>query len=128
MMAGLLLLAHGGGLVCLFGAELPAWLQAATVAVLAVSLARGTRRYALLRAPRAVVALVAPRSGPWQLLLADGSSLEGERLPGALVHPALVILHFRPTSGRGRVTVPIAPDMIGAEEHRRLRVRLTLER
>jgi len=127
-LAALVLLAHGGGLVCLLAAALPAWVQAAAGATVVVSLAHSTRRYALLRAPAAVVALLEGRSGPWQLLQADGSTIEAERLPEALVHPALVILHFRAPGRRGRIVVPIAPDMIGPEEHRRLRVRLNLER
>ncbi len=75
------------------------------------------------RAARAIVLLVWDRYGQWRLVRRDGRTLQVELEHGAYAHPKLLVLLFR---GRDRQRVPllVVPDMVNADELRRLRMRL----
>jgi toxin CptA len=125
-LAGFLLATHVGAAAAVLASGLPSWAAAAGGIALAASLLHHLRRYALLTAPGAVVALLARSDGAWDLRLRSGATHTAEPLPGPLVHPHLVVLRLAGPS-RTRV-VPIAGDMLDRDAHRRLRVRLTLSR
>ena len=63
------------------------------------------------------------RGDRWQLLRAGSAAVELELLPGALVHPRIVVLCFREQGGRTRSCV-LTRDNLDAQTLRRLRVRL----
>ena len=127
-LAGFLAVTHAGAGACLLLAALPAWLRLAGGIALAASLVYSVRRYARLNDRRAVVSLVQGADATWHAGLADGREVQAQQLAEALIHPWLVILHLRPSAGGRRLTVPIAADMLDPDGHRRLRVRLNLQR
>ena len=63
------------------------------------------------------------RGERWQLLRAGHDAVDLELLPGALVHPRIVVLCFREPGGRTRSCV-LTHDNLDARTLRRLRVRL----
>jgi hypothetical protein len=123
-LAGFLLAAHGGALALLPFTSLPLWAMITVGLAVLASLTRLLPRFATLGHPDAVTRLVWPAGDEWQLSSRGGQQDSGVLLPGAYVHPSLVILPFR--TGRGRRSVPILPDMLDADSFRRLRVRLGL--
>jgi toxin CptA len=118
---------HLGAAASVLAAAIPLWLQMPALAALGLSAWRVLRRYARLSDPRSVRALATRTANAWELRLASGETVVVERLPTALVHPWLVIVHFRAGRER-RWAVPVMADMLDSETHRRLRVRLVLER
>jgi len=123
-LSGFLLAAHGGALAALPFTSLPFWAVIAMGLAVLVGLTRLLPRFATLSHPDAVTRLVWPAEDEWQLATRGGQQDSGVLLPGAYVHPWLVILPFR--TGRRRRSVPILPDMLDADSFRRLRVRLGL--
>lgn len=63
------------------------------------------------------------RGERWQLLRAGCDAIDLELLPGALVHPRIVVLCFKEPGGRLRSCV-LTHDNLDARTLRRLRVRL----
>ena len=59
----------------------------------------------------------------WQLLRPGRAAIDLRLLPGALVHPKLVVLCFKEPGGRTRSCV-LTSDNLDAQTLRRLRVRL----
>ena len=115
-----------GAAACAFATNLPLWARCllAGWALLYGGYCIGL--HGSRRAARAVVLLIWDRQGRWRLLRRDGTLLEAHLLPGAYVHPRLLLLPFRSASGR-RVSVLVVPDMVPGDVFRRLRVRLRCE-
>ena len=63
------------------------------------------------------------RDDRWQLLRPGRAAVDLKLLPGALVHPKIVVLCFREPGGRTRSCV-LTRDNLDAQTLRRLRVRL----
>lgn len=63
------------------------------------------------------------RDDRWQLLRPGRAAVDLKLLPGALVHPKIVVLCFREPGGRSRSCV-LTHDNLDATTLRRLRVRL----
>jgi hypothetical protein len=74
-----------------------------------------------LRRVRAVRSLALDR---WGEVVVDGAS--GQVRDGSFVAPWLVSLRWRPAGARFDRTLLVAPDMLGRDEFRRLRVLLKL--
>ncbi|MBP7712474.1 MAG: hypothetical protein KA217_08435 [Gammaproteobacteria bacterium] len=117
---------HGGAAACVGLASLPSGVRWAGLLALAANLGRHLRRHALRRGAGAVLGITAGSSGDWTLVLANGRGLTARLLPGSLAHPWLVVLHLREGTGRRRWSVPVAPDAVDEDTHRRLRIRLGL--
>ena len=75
-----------------------------------------------------IVELIWDTMDEWTLRDAQGGEMQARLLPGAYVHPWLVILNFVPVVQRRhrhrRRTVILLSDMIDANSLRHLRVRL----
>ena len=80
------------------------------------------RNYILLTGKNSIIRLLLNHVDEWWLTTAQGDTVNATLLPGALVHPMLVILPFRSQSGKH--TVILSPDVINNDMLRRLRVRL----
>ena len=63
------------------------------------------------------------KDGRWQLLREEHEAVDLSLLPGALVHPHLIVLCFREAGGRTRYCA-LTHDNLDAQTLRRLRVRL----
>lgn len=112
-------LVHAGAVFCLFLADIP---YVAAVLVGAGVLAH--YGYCLRRflSPENIC-LKLHKGGRWQLLREGNKAADLRLLPGALVHPHIVILCFRETGGRTRSCV-LTRDNLDTQTLRRLRVRL----
>ena len=118
---------HLGAVPCAFATDLPLAIQGFLALGVLLATARSIALHGSRRAARAVVLLVWDRHGQWRLLQRDGRVLDVRLEYGACAHPKLLVLPFRSRSGRRRVRVLIAPDMVDAERLRCLRMRLRCE-
>ncbi len=123
-LSAFLVISHTGALTALLMTSLPWWAVIGISVITAVSLVRLLARFALLTDPRAIEQLEWPAGNEWRLYRHDSTVETGVLVPGAYLHPWLVVLAFR--VGRWRRHVVILPDMLDAETFRRLRVRLRL--
>lgn len=114
---------HVGAAACGFMADLPLAARSLLAGCLLVAALRAMALHGSRRAARAIVLLVWDRYGQWRLVRRDGRTLQVELEHGAYAHPKLLVLLFR---GRDRQRVPllVVPDMVNADELRRLRMRL----
>lgn len=113
---------HLGAFLTLFLNGLP-WPANGLIAVgLFCSLLQARSRFILLRHPQCVVRLVLGGSGEWWLTTAGGDTTAATLVPGAFVHPWLVVLTFRAEAGRYQVI--LTPEQVDPQTFRRLRVRL----
>ncbi|MCY4211674.1 MAG: hypothetical protein OXD47_07855 [Gammaproteobacteria bacterium] len=110
---------HVGAVCCLFLAQLPL-----VVSVLITAIILGHYGCYLRRVlgPQQLC-LQLDRHERWLLLQAGQEAVELRLLPGALVHPRVVVLCFREPDGRTRSCV-LTHDNLDAQTLRRLRVRL----
>ncbi len=110
---------HGGAVFCLFLAQL-----SLAVSVLVTAVIVGHYGCYLQRVlyPQPLC-LQLDRHDRWQLLQAGQEAVPLRLLPGALVHPRLLVLCFREPGGRTRCCV-LTHDNLDAQTLRRLRVRL----
>jgi hypothetical protein len=116
---------HGAALLVLLPLPLPWWIKVPLAAGIVAQWIGAWRNHVTLTAPAAVKTLVWLAENRWELFCADGASCEARLLPGAYVHPFLVILRFMTEDNR-RCAVILPPGSLHADYHRRLRVRLRL--
>jgi hypothetical protein len=110
---GFVAVAAAATLALVWATPLDAGLQVGAVAWI------GASAHAALRRLRAVRHLALARSGEVSV---DGAG--GRLRDGSFVAPWLTIVRWRPTGARLDRAVLLVPDMLGAEEFRRLRVLL----
>ena len=106
--------------------QLPLPLLAALVVSIAVLCGVGYRllRDAALRLHHSCVAFNLEEGREIVLVLRNGKQLPGRISPDSLVARNLVILNIELTEQRGRRSLILLPDAMGAESFRRLRVAL----
>lgn len=126
-LAALLFLVHAGALTLMFTLPLAPAIMLLLAGAISVSLVWSLGAALLKR--RAIVELIWDAMGEWTLRDAAGGELQARLVPGAYVHPQLVILSFVPVGQRRRWhgrrhTVILLNDMLDAGSLRRLRVRL----
>lgn len=122
----LIILLHAGAAVAPFCAQVPAWALAALLGVISASLIHVLLFYVLQYLPDAPVQLVLTTREEWWLTCAGRQSFKVRLLPAAFVHPLLTVLVFQ--DGWRRYPVILTPDVIDADQFRRLRVRLRFGR
>lgn len=126
-LAVLLLLLHGGALLLAMLVPLVWWAKSLLVAAIVASFIETFITYALLRGKRAIRELVSYSDGRWSLRRTTGEEFTARLLPGAYVHPQLIILTFQRDEERWRrSTVVLLRDTLDATSLRRLRMRLNL--
>lgn len=125
-LSAVIIFLHAGAAVAPFWAQVPAWALAALLGVIAASLIHVFYFYILQYHPHAPVQLVLTTREEWWLTCTGRQSFRVRLLPAALVHPLLTVLVFR--DGRRRYPVILTPDVVDADQFRRLRVRLRLSR
>jgi hypothetical protein len=115
------------------GAAFPVVAALATGAIVALTrwpwpLALALEMFVAASAARAFVALRGMRvlhvglDGRVRGETRDGAAFEGELRPGGFVAPWLAVVRWRGARGRIDRTVVVLPDMLSADDFRRLRV------
>jgi len=109
-----------GALVCWL--PFPLWPKAAFVVAAAWCLRRCLNEVALLRAPRAIVAVAITGEGRVIAFTGGGAVLECELLPSSFVSHRLTVLNLRPREGRRVWHVVLCCGNVNSADLRRLRV------
>ena len=117
---------HSAALLVLLPLPLLWWIKIPVAGGIAAQWISAWRRHVMLAEPKSVRRLVWMAEHRWELSGADGASREARLLPGAYVHPFLVILCFM-LEDNSRCTVILPPDSLDSDSHRRLRVQLLLQ-
>ena len=115
-------LVHAGAVLCLFLTELSLVICGLLAAVILVHYGFYLRQFL---SPQPVTFKL-DRRERWQLLQEGKEAVDLKLLPGAFVHPRLVVLCFREPAGRTRFCV-LTDDNLDRQTLRRLRVRLRWE-
>jgi toxin CptA len=98
--------------------------KAILVLAVAAHAVAARRRHARLVGPRAVRRLRVDLAGAARVTGADGVENTGRILDGSFVAPWLTIVRWLPDGARFSRTVLVLPDMVDADEFRRLRILL----
>ena len=122
VLAGGLLLAHGGAIACTVLYLPDWWASAMACAALLTSLAWHLSRNALLWSTSAVIALTLTDGARCELQLRNGASFTGIVEPTTFVAPLLVVLNVRDPVRRARRSAILLPDSASAQDLRALRV------
>lgn len=114
-------ISHLGAIICIFAVPVPSWLGVLIATAIVGSLLWSLSRHFYYRYRSVPVRLILNASDDWSL--ADERGDRAIRLlPGAFVHPCLLVLRFR-DNGRSRSFI-LTPSTLDEDMLRRLRVRL----
>lgn len=114
-------ISHSGAIICIYALPVPLWLKAAMVVVICISLLRSLYQFLNSRYIVPPIKLILNAADEWRL--ADRRDTRPViLLPGALVHPLLLVLRFK--DGRRIYPVILTPGTLNRAVFRRLRVRL----
>jgi hypothetical protein len=122
VLAGALLLAHGGAIACTVPYLPGWWASAMACAALLASLAWHLSRSALLWSGNAVIALTLTDGARCELQLRNGASFAGIVEPTTFVAPLLVVLNVRDPVRHAHRSAILLPDSASAHDLRALRV------
>jgi hypothetical protein len=111
-------------LAATLAAAVPPVAKAAIAGALACAAVRAARRHAWQEGPGAVGRFCVDLSGRMQVEGADGRVATGRLLDGSFVAPWLVVVSWRPDGARMARAIVVAPDAVGEQDFRRLRVLL----
>jgi len=103
---------------------MPAWSDVLGALVLVGWAVQRIRLHGLRRAPSSIVEVMLSADRTIVVRQRDGAVRAGVVLEGSHVHPAFPSIVWRPAGGRLARSVPIVPDMLDADDFRRLRVLL----
>ena len=120
-----LIAVHGLALLVLLPLPVAWWIKLPVAFAIVVQWLVSWHRQVVLTAPQAVKHLVWTGEDRWELFGGDGARRKARLLPGAYVHPFLVILRFL-TEDKRSCAVVLPRDSLDADSHRRLRVQLRL--
>ena len=116
-------LVHAGAIFCLFLADIPATVIVFTGACVLLHYGRYITRFL---SPEDICFKL-DKHDQWQLFSGNLEAVNLRLLPGALVHPQIVVLRFKDTAGRIHPCV-LTHDNLDRQTLRRLRVRLRWQR
>lgn len=125
-LASFLVLAHGGTLLLLWTLAVATGLKLAVAALVLLDMLHGWRRHVRRSGAGVVDEVILQTGGQWLLQFPGREPLPAGLLPDSYVHPWLIVLRFRHRDGC--CSLVLLPDMIDRDCHRRLRVRLAMER
>lgn len=116
---------HTGALVCTLISAAPLAVKVLFPLLLAAGLVYTLRRYARLTHPRSARRLVFGQERQRVLFADDRYDADVDVLPGTVNSGSWVILRVKPAAGRA-LALPLALDMMGVDQWRRLRVWLNV--
>lgn len=120
-LVGLIAFTHLGAAILLSQLQWPLWLLLCAVLLILVHGVRALRRQALFNARGAVRGLLRDGSGNWRLLT-DSRERPVTLDHDAYIHRQLVVLAFAEQGKWATEVVTVLPDMLDADQFRRLRV------
>ena len=116
-----LVISHVGAIICIFSLSVPPWMQAGMTTIVIAGLLWSLPRYVYNRYRTDPIRLILNTSDEWKLVDERGDR-SIKLLPGAFVHPRLLVLSFR-DNGRNCSFI-LTPSTLDEDMLRRLRVRL----
>ena len=116
---------HGLAFLCLAPLPVAWWIKLPAALAITAQWIVGSRSQAALSSAAAINCLVWIGGHSWKLYNPDGIEWNARLLPGAYIHPRLIILRFL-TEDRKRRAVVLPRDSVAPDSHRRLRVQLGL--
>ncbi len=119
-LGGLLLVIHGGAILCALLIPVPWWARLSLAALFLTSLAYTFSRRVL---SPVVTALLWDGDGVWRLWI-SGEEVVARLLPGSFVSPWCTVLNFALPGRRRARSIILFPDSAESSAFRRLRVRL----
>lgn len=111
-------------LVAILVTGMPTWVQGGLALALAALSIRALRRHGCQEGTGSIRSLAVDLAGCLEIGFRDGSQARGALLGRCFVAPWLVIVRWLPEGRRLSRTIFIAPDAVGADEFRRLRILL----
>lgn len=113
---------HAGAAASSWAAPIPWWLSLALSLAICASLVFGLRFHAWRSAPGALIGFELRRDGSGAIEDRRGRWREVTVLGSSFVSPLLTVVNLRLAGARGRRSLVVAPDALGVDEFRRLRV------
>lgn len=112
---------HTGAIICVFTVPVPVWLKGILILAIIISYSWYAFRYLACRKMRPPLLLIWNINDEWKLV--DDAGVRDVRLlPGAVVHPAILVLRFE--DGKQVHLFILTPWEVDKDILRRLRVRL----
>ncbi len=132
LFTGAVVALHTGAFALTLTLPVPAGIIAMLILAIVVSCACVLAGAVFRRRPSSIIALEWQADGRWRACRRDGGKEALVLMPDSFVHPALLVLNFRPAGVGGwrrwrRRSVVLLPDSADRDTLRRLRARLRLE-
>lgn len=125
-LAAFFLLIYAGALLSLVLSNAPWWLKISAVFLVVFHGYYTIRKYALLMHPKAIVQCALVEDDLWLLIDRAGEEKRVRLLGDSWQSRYMLILNFRLTEKRKRISIVLISDMLDAAMMRRLRVYLNL--
>ncbi|MFQ5660858.1 MAG: protein YgfX [Gammaproteobacteria bacterium] len=122
LFAGLTII-HIGAIICLLGAAVPFWLKCLTAVGMITAYSGYFRSYHEANNAPHPLQLMLTAEDEWRLIKPDGKGETLKLLPGAFVHPYLIVIRFH-TDAKRRYVFALTTENVDPDRLRRLRVRL----
>jgi len=120
-LAALLLLIHGGAILCLLLVRLPWWVSLLGGIAVVYSFMSTFQHHVALRRPRSVLKCWVDLDNKWQLQLRNGKTSAAQLKGNSVVTNLIIILNFKLEEKTQTMTVLICPDAVRPEAYRHLR-------
>lgn len=117
-----LTMGHTGAIICVFAVAVPSWLKLVIVSVISLSFFHYVKDFIAYRNPENRIRLILNIENEWKIIDCEGDR-EVMLLPGAYVHPLLMVLRFRDENKQVKSFI-LTPGPMDRDSLRRLRVRL----
>lgn len=123
ILNGALLFMYFGAFFWLWVFDLSLLIKLIATAALIIGFTNHVRHHLLRNNRRSVQNLVWQDQDQWQLETSSGKLINAKLLGSSYVNPWLIVLNFRPESGR-MLPIVIMPDSVDSTTFRRLSVKL----
>ena len=122
LLAGVLLLTHGGAIACIFTMLPGWWIPGAAAAAIVASFVIHLRRDALLLSGDAITSITLVDGAECELLMRNGATLNGSIEGMTFAAPLLTIINVRPQERVRRRAAILLPDSAPPQDLRQVRV------
>jgi toxin CptA len=113
-----------GALASWLTIDVPVWADVVVAVVVGAWAVHNVRLHGLRRGRTSIVELMLSSDAVVVMRFASGGPAAGHVRSASFVHPLLTTIVWRPDGARWSRSLPIVPDMLDADDFRRLRVLL----